>query len=143
MTCLVVLTNFNFEYLQMTLTYFILIHLIDEVESVMNIEIEKLFHYCATNKLSVDLKKTNFMLITNSNQKLEIYRLKILKNVILSNILVFTLIRILIGTIKHVNNEIAENTGIINKLRYYLDLKTLEQLYYTLIYPYLSYGLMS
>ena len=50
-----------------------------EVESVMNIEIEKLFRYCATNKLSINLKKTNFMLITNSKKKLEIYRLKILK----------------------------------------------------------------
>ena len=37
--------------------------------------------------------------------------------------------------IKHVNKKIAKNTGIINKLRYYLDLKTLEQLYYTLVYP--------
>ena len=41
---------------------------IDEVEIVMNIEIEKLFHYCATNKLSINLKKTNFMLIANSNK---------------------------------------------------------------------------
>ena len=31
-------------------------------------EVEKLFHYCATNKLSINLKKTNFMLITNSNK---------------------------------------------------------------------------
>ena len=69
MTCLVVLTNSNSEFLQITLTYFILIHLIDEVESVINIEIEKLFHYCVTNKLSINLKKTNFMLITNSNKK--------------------------------------------------------------------------
>ncbi len=28
--------------------------------------------------------------------------------------------------IKHVSNRIAKNTGIINKLRYYLDLKTLN-----------------
>ena len=111
---------------------------IDEVESVMNIEIEKLFRYCATNKLSINLKKTNFMLITNSNKKVRgIYRLKILKNVILSNILVFILIRILTGT------KDSKNTGIMNKLRYYLDLKTLKQLYNTLIYPYLNYGLMS
>ena len=38
---------------------------IDEVENVMNIETEKLFCYCATNKLSINLKKTNFMPITN------------------------------------------------------------------------------
>ena len=49
---------------------------IDEVESVMNIEIEKLFRYCATNKLSINLKKTNFILITNSNKKVRDIQIK-------------------------------------------------------------------
>ena len=41
------------------------------------------------------------------------------------------------------NNKLAKNTGIINKLRYYVDLRMLKQLYFTLIYPYINYGLMS
>ena len=41
------------------------------------------------------------------------------------------------------NSKLAKNIGIINKLRYYVDLKTLKQLYYSLIYPYINYGLMS
>ena len=45
--------------------------------------------------------------------------------------------------IKHINNKVNKNIGIINKLRYYVDLKMLKQLYYTLIYPYLNYGIMS
>ena len=45
--------------------------------------------------------------------------------------------------IKHVNNKLAKNVGIINKLRNYLDFHVLKQLYYTLIYPYLNYGLAS
>ena len=32
---------------------------------------------------------------------------------------------------------------IINKLRYYVDLHTLKQLYYSFIYPYLTYGITS
>ena len=43
----------------------------------------------------------------------------------------------------YVNNKLAKNTGIITKLRYYVDLKMLKQLYFTLIYPYINYGLMS
>ena len=39
--------------------------------------------------------------------------------------------------------ELNKNTGIINKLRYYLDLKMLKQLCYTPIYPCINYGLMS
>ena len=44
--------------------------------------------------------------------------------------------------IKHVN-KLSKNIRIINKLGYYLDINMLKQLYYTLIYPYLSYGVMS
>ena len=36
-----------------------------------------------------------------------------------------------------------KNVGIINKLRFYIDLRTLKQLYYSFIYPYLTYGITS
>ena len=45
--------------------------------------------------------------------------------------------------IQHVNNKLAKNVGITNKLRHYLDFHMLKQLYYTLIYPYLNHGLAS
>jgi len=43
--------------------------------------------------------------------------------------------------IQHVNNTLAKNVGIINKLRNYLDFHMLKQLYYTLISP--NYGFAS
>ncbi|CAB4024043.1 arylsulfatase B-like isoform X1, partial [Paramuricea clavata] len=49
---------------------------IEDVENVMNIEIEKIFRYCATNKLSINLEKTNFMVITNSKEKVRNIRIK-------------------------------------------------------------------
>ena len=45
--------------------------------------------------------------------------------------------------ITHVKTKTAKNTGIITKLRYHLDLIMLKQLYYTLIYPFINYGLIS
>ena len=45
--------------------------------------------------------------------------------------------------IQHVNNKLAKNIGILYKVRKYLDLNALKQLYYILVYPYLSYGIMS
>ena len=42
-----------------------------------------------------------------------------------------------------INNKITKNIGILFKLRHYVPISTLKQLYYTLIYPYLTYGLMS
>ena len=35
---------------------------------------------------------------------------------------------------QHVNNRVAKNIGKIHKLRYYLDLKTLRELYHTIIF---------
>jgi hypothetical protein len=42
--------------------------------------------------------------------------------------------------IKYVKTKIAKNSGILNKLRYYLDLNILQQLCLILIYPYKNYG---
>ena len=42
---------------------------INDIESVMNCEMTKVLNYCSINKLSVNMKKTNFMLITSSRKK--------------------------------------------------------------------------
>ena len=41
------------------------------------------------------------------------------------------------------NNKLARNLGILSKLRYDIDLNILKQIYYALIYPYLSYGILA
>ena len=45
--------------------------------------------------------------------------------------------------LQHIQNKIAKNTGVINKLRHFVSIHMLKQLYYTLIYPYLNNGIMS
>ena len=45
--------------------------------------------------------------------------------------------------ISFVCSRISRNTGIISKLRYYLSAKQLTQIYYNLIYPYISYGILA
>ena len=40
-------------------------------------------------------------------------------------------------------SRISRNTGIFLKLRHFLDFKQLKQLYYNLIYPYLSYAILA
>ena len=44
------------------------------IESVMNCEMTKVLNYCSINKLSVNMKKTNFMLITSSRKKVSSYK---------------------------------------------------------------------
>ena len=44
----------------------------NEVEFTMNEEIKLVLKYCAINKLSVNFKKTNYMLITSSKKKMHL-----------------------------------------------------------------------
>ena len=45
--------------------------------------------------------------------------------------------------LKHINNKLAKNIGIITKLRHYVNLHTMKQLQYSFIYPYLTYAITS
>ena len=43
--------------------------------------------------------------------------------------------------VNYISKEIKRNIGILSKLRHYVNLKTVTNLYYSLIYPFLIYGI--
>ena len=113
-------------------------------EIVMNEEFPAILKYCNTNKLSINLKKTNYMIITNKLYK---------PNINIANIQYKSHIKYL-GVylddklnwsphIQHVNNKLAKNIGILRILRNYFSLKMLRQIYYSLVFPYINYALLS
>ena len=113
-----------------------------ELETIINNEFKCLLGYCNTNKLSVNFKKTHYRVISSSHKNIQINISNIQQKncikylgVYIDNKLSWT------PHISHVNDKISKNIGIINKLRYYLDLHVLKQLYYSLIYPYQQYGI--
>ena len=119
---------------------------IADLESTVNEELMNVIKYCNVNKLSINFKKTNYMIIASPKKKLPIkltacniqqkHTIKYLGIFIDENLKWD-------AQIQHVNNRIAKNLGILNKLRYYVSVSSLRQLYYNLIYPYISYGLAS
>jgi hypothetical protein len=118
---------------------------LSNLESTMNEQFKLIRNLCAINKLSINFQKTHYMVISSTRKKL--------KDIKIANIEQIGFIKYLgifpdehinwKQQIKHVNNKIAKNIVIINKLRHYLDLKMIKQIYYTLIYPYLTYGVMN
>ena len=109
----------------------------NEGEFTMDEEIKLVLKYCK-------FKKTNYMLITSSKKKIHLN----IHNIDCKSYIKYLGIYLdehlqWESQIQHVNNKLAKNVGIINKLRHYLDFHMLKQLYYTLIYPYLNYGLAS
>ena len=121
---------------------------INDLKTVMNEKIQALLQskpYCAINKVSVNFKKTNFIIVWSPKTK----NIKIhLKNITQANHVKYLGVYLdeyfsWEHQIKHINIKVNKNIGIINKLRHYVDLKMLKQLHYKLIYPYLNYGIMS
>ena len=118
----------------------------EQLQSVINEEPGKVLKFCAANMLSINFKNTNYMIITSPNKKTSIRitacnteqksQIKYL-DVLIDEHLKWD------AQLQHINNKMTKNIGILFKLRHYVPISTLKQLYYTLIYPYLTYGLMS
>ena len=112
---------------------------VQHLETVMNEELKLVFKYCTTNKLSINLAKTNYMVISSSrlNGSLHIHNIE--RKSQIKYLGVYIDQNLHWGPqIQHINDKLAKNVGIINKLRYYVDLHTLGQLYFSFIYPYLT-----
>lgn len=116
------------------------------VENVMNSEIKNILRYCATNKLTVNVKKTNFMIIKSNRKKIP-HNFKLLDfeqkeyikylGIYIDQHLSWS------KQIQFVQSKLSKNIGILRKLRYFVNLRTLRNLYFSLIYPYLSYGILT
>ena len=115
-----------------------------QLESVMNRELKQIYNYCALNKLSINTAKTNYMLVSSSrcHPKINITGIEQKDYIKYLGVYIDKHLNWQ-PQIQHVNNKLAKNLGILSKLRYYIDLNILKQIYYALIYPYLSYGILA
>ena len=119
---------------------------LQDLEKTINEEFKHLLNYCSANKLSANFKKTHYMTIS-SPQKANKLKLNI-HNIEEKNYIKYLGIYIdknlnWAPHIQHINNKLSKNVGILFKLRDFLPINTLKQIYYSLIYPYLHYGIMS
>ena len=115
------------------------------LQNVINDELIKVYQYCSANKLSINFKKTNYMQITSRPRRNTLIDIP---NITRTSCIKYLGVYIdenlqWHNQIIHVNRKIVKNIGILFQLRRYLNIHMLTNLYYTLIYPYLSYGLMS
>ena len=117
--------------------------LIEEV----NIELQKIGIWFNTNKLTLNVKKSNFIIfipkgkIYNTDNAEIIMNGKKIKQVKFTKFLGIHIDEHLSWTI-HINNlskQIARNVGMLNKLKYFLPLYTMKTLYYSLILYHLQY----
>ena len=91
------------------------------------------------------MKKTNFMLITSSRKKVTpINILNFEQKACIKYLDVYIDQHLKWkDQITHVKNMVSKNIGILYKLRHYVSIHVLKQLYFTLIYPYLNYAVVA
>ena len=124
------------------------------LEQLMNAELKKIKVWCDINKLSINFTKTNFMIIESSKKKNQEVNIKI-ENVdgichFLQRKDRIKYLGVLIDEtasfkhhISYVCTRISRNNGIKAKLRHFLTLFQMKQLYYSIIFPYISYAILA
>jgi hypothetical protein len=112
----------------------------------MNHELSKIVEWLNVNKLSVNIKKTHYMIFSRHKFKSNDLDILYINNQELDLVDFTTFLGIVIDSklswANHINKiriKIAKNIGVICKARKVLKEKTLTTLYYTFIYPYIVY----
>ena len=116
------------------------------LENKVNSELKNIVTWLHVNKLSLNVDKTHTMIFTNKKElhnrcnNIEIEGIPIetvgqtkFLGVIIDNKLCWK------SHINHICNKIAKGIGIIKKVKAMLNRDTLLNLYYTFVYPYLTY----
>ena len=113
----------------------------------MNKELSKVVDWFRANKLSLNINKTNYMIFHAKNKKTSGCDHPIcINNEPLNLVQKTKFLGVIIDSqltwryhIAHVANKISKSIGIISKAKKYVTKSILRNLYYTFIYPYISY----
>ena len=119
---------------------------LQQLEKTVNAELQKISQWLSLNRLSLNIAKSNFMVL-RVRQKPYIYSPSIIINSNnLKEVSHATFLGLNIDThlnwnvhVNYIASKIAKSVGILHKLKVLLPSKCLLQLYYALIQPYLNY----
>ena len=122
------------------------------LKSKVNNEIVNIHTWLSANKLSLNIDKSNFIIFYPPQRKLPFhvtlsliaganlnqeYSIKYLHvGIVIDSHLLWK------SQVSYIALNTKRNIGILSKLRYYVNLDILVKLYYALIYPFLTYGLI-
>ena len=117
-----------------------------ELQTKVNLELNKINHWRKTNKLSVNFNKSNYVIFNNKKCTFK-YQIK-MENNMLERTEDVKYLGVIVDQrlrwhkqINHINKKISNVSYIISKIRHYVDLDALKTVYYSLIHPRLSYCL--
>ena len=120
------------------------------LETIVNKEISHVYQWLCANKLSLNVEKSNYIIFHPAQKRVN-YQVKVsLNGQILKQEIYTTYLGVVIDChlnwkahISKVSKKIKRNIGAISRVRHFVDSNILINLYYSLVYPYLIYGLVA
>ena len=124
------------------------------LENIVNSELDKVHQWLTANKLTLNIKKSNFVLF-HPYQKKVYYNIKlnIFDNATHSLMQLeqkeyVKYLGVILDShlswkyhIGYINSKISKTIGVIARLRHFVPKTTLIRIYQSLIFPYMSYGI--
>ena len=119
--------------------------------AVVNTELKNVCDWLSANRLSLNIKKTKFMVFHNKNKKVDTIAFDIkVENMKIDRISAFNLLGITLDEHlnwnSHINvtsMKIARSVGILYKVKNILPEYILKTLYNSLVLPHLTYGILA
>ena len=118
----------------------------DQLINLMNVEMIKMVDWLNLNKLSLNLKKTHFMLFCKKSDKIKLTRELLINNVVIKPADKTKFLGVIIDPhlsfqkhISYMKGKIARGIGCLRKSRPFVDEKTLKTLYNAMIFPHFTY----
>ncbi len=117
----------------------------NKIISELNSEFNKVSNWMRANKLTLNLKKTHYMIFHRSRIKKDVDNITF-QDEIVQRVSSTKFLGVIIDDklkwkehITYIKNKISKSFGILYKTRQYLDKSTMRNLYYTFVYPYIIY----
>ena len=118
----------------------------DDVITVLNPELNQLSQWFQSNKLSLNVAKTNFMLFGSKRKRILSVKPIMINGKIIERVSETKFLGIVIDEglnwknhADYIATKISKNIGVLNRVKHILNRGTLKILYSTMIQPYLLY----
>ncbi len=118
-----------------------------DLQLVINSELKTLYKWLITNRLTLNMEKTKYILFTPKNKKINQYVTIKMNNRIIDNVEHIKFLGIIIDNklswqpyVRYLTTKLAKSISILIKLKGVVTRKTMINMYYSYVYPLLTYG---
>ena len=121
---------------------------ISKLQSEVNFELQKVSKWLTSNQLTLNVKKSKFMILSRKKEASSNFTLEKINNIRMEKCDSYKYLGVFFDKdlnwkahIDYVCKKISKSCGCLAKLRNCLDIETLREVYHALIHSYLRYGI--